>query len=56
MAVQINLIEFRGRIEGSPGSKPDNEMSATEKATERERLISAAVSEAVSVIRRREER
>ncbi|WP_305989066.1 hypothetical protein [Roseibium sp. MMSF_3544] len=56
MAVQINLIEFRGRIEGSPKEKPANEMSETEKASERERVISAAVAEAIAVIRRREER
>lgn len=56
MAVQVNLIEFRGRIEGTPKTKPASEMSDTEKAAEREHVISAAVAEAIAVIRRREER
>jgi hypothetical protein len=56
MAVNINIIEFRGRLEGSPKAKPESETSETEKAAERERIIAAAVAEAMAVIRRREER
>ncbi|WP_189799574.1 hypothetical protein [Tateyamaria sp. syn59] len=56
MTVSINLIEFRARLEGSPTPKPESEMSKTEKAAEREKIISAAVAEAMAVMRRREER
>lgn len=56
MPVQIDSIEFRGRIEGSPKTKPESETSQPEKAAERARIVTAAVAEAMAVIRRREER
>lgn len=56
MPVQIDTIEFRGRIEGSPKAKPESETSQTQKAAERERIVAAAVAEAMAVMRRREER
>ncbi len=56
MTVRIDLIEFQGRIEGSAKTKPESETNETEKAAERERIISRAVTETLAVMRRRGER